>query len=238
MPRKSRVWLVALVVALVLVCDQGLKIWVKTHMMMHESIKVTDWFYLFFTENNGMAFGIELFDKLFLTLFRMVAVGVLIWYILRIRSFKNVRTGYLLTVGMIMAGAMGNIFDCLFYGLIFDNSYYQIATLFPSGGGYAGLFYGKVVDMFYFPLIDTVWPSWVPFVGGESFVFFRPIFNVADASISVGIVLLLAMYRKELSETTTVKALGLGKNHTDSTGSDNAVETDIKPEQTESSSKA
>jgi signal peptidase II len=206
MPKISRGWMVSLIVVLIVFADQALKVWVKTHMYLHESIRFTDWFYLFFTENNGMAFGIELFDKLFLTLFRMVAVGVLIWYLTKVVSRTEIRTGYLVCIALIMAGAMGNIFDCLFYGLVFDQSYNsQLAVWFPQAGGYAGLFYGRVVDMFYFPLIDTVWPSWVPFVGGESFVFFRPIFNLADASISVGIVLLLLFYRKDLADLSVKK---------------------------------
>jgi signal peptidase II len=202
MSKYSRGWLVALVIFLVLLADQALKFWIKTHLSLHDSIRITDWFFLFFTENNGMAFGIELFDKLFLTLFRIAAVVALFWYVGRIISKKSTRMGYLVCLSLIIAGAMGNIFDCLFYGLIFDHSYGQIATFLPAGGGYGSLFYGKVVDMLYFPLIDTSWPSWMPFVGGESFVFFRPVFNLADSSISVGIVLLLLFFRKDLSEVS------------------------------------
>ncbi len=207
MSKIPKSWLVALIITLILVADQFLKIWIKTHLQMHESIRVADWFYLFFTENNGMAFGIELFDKLFLTTFRILAVGVIFWYISRIIHLELVKSGYLVAVSLVVAGAMGNILDCLFYGLIFNHSFGQVATFFPDGGGYAGFFYGRVVDMFYFPLIDTTWPTWVPFVGGNSFVFFRPVFNVADASISVGIVLILLFYRKQLAETTTNSVL-------------------------------
>ncbi len=207
MPKLSRGWAVSLIIILVLLADQSLKIWVKTHMVMHDSIRITDWFYLFFTENNGMAFGIELFDKLFLTLFRIAAVVGLFWYVSRIINKETTRTGYLVCISLIIAGAMGNIIDCLFYGLVFNHSFGQLATFLPDGGGYAPFFYGKVVDMFYFPLIDTVWPSWMPFVGGDSFVFFRPIFNIADSSISVGIFILLLFYRKDLSEVTTSKNL-------------------------------
>jgi signal peptidase II len=205
MPKLSRGWLVTLIIVLILVVDQSLKCWVKTHLVLHDSIRITDWFYLFFTENNGMAFGMELFDKLFLTLFRMAAVGGLLWYVSRIISKKSTRTGYLVCIALIIAGAMGNIFDCLFYGLVFDHSYGQLATFFPAGGGYGTFFYGKVVDMLYFPLIDSHWPTWMPFVGGDSLVFFRPIFNIADASISVGIFILLLFYRKDLSEVSTAK---------------------------------
>jgi signal peptidase II len=207
MPKISRSFLILAVITLVLFFDQALKIWIKTNMVLHDGIQVTDWFILFFTENNGMAFGIELFDKLFLTLFRMVAVGVLIWYMHRIKNFPTVRTGYFVAVSLITAGAAGNILDCLFYGVIFDDSMYQVASFLPESGGYSSLFYGKVVDMFYFPIIDTVWPNWLPILGGKPFVFFQPVFNLADAAISVGIVILLLFYRKELSETTTSKAL-------------------------------
>jgi len=158
MPKISRGLKVSLVIFLILVVDQVFKIWIKTHMQLHESIRLTDWFYIYFTENNGMAFGIELFDKLFLTLFRIAAVGGLFWYLFRISPKKSTRFGYCLCVGLIIAGALGNIFDSLFYGLVFNPSITQVATLFPDGGGYAPLFYGKVVDMLYFPLIDTTFP--------------------------------------------------------------------------------
>jgi signal peptidase II len=144
---------------------------------------------------------------LFLTLFRIAAVVGLFWYVSRILPKQTTRTGYLVCIAMIIAGAMGNIIDCLFYGLIFDHSFGQLATLFPAGGGYGSFFYGKVVDMLYFPLIDTHWPTWMPVVGGDPFVFFRPIFNIADSSISVGIALLLLFYRKDLSEVSTAKTL-------------------------------
>lgn len=189
-----------LLIFLILFIDQAVKIYIKLNFSLGEHITIFSWFQIYFIENNGMAFGMELFDKLFLTLFRLIAVGFLCWYVYRILPKKETRTSYLAAVALIIAGAMGNILDCLFYGLIFDQSYGQIATLLPDSGGYAPLFYGKVVDMFYFPLIDTIWPSWVPFFGGDSFVFFRPVFNVADASISVGIVTIMLFFRKDLSE--------------------------------------
>lgn len=197
--------MVSLIVVLILIADQWLKIWVKTNMALHDNIRIFDWFYIFFTENNGMAFGIELFDKLFLTLFRILAVCFLCWYVYRILPKKETKTTYLAAIALIIAGAMGNILDCLFYGIVFDHSYGQLASWLPDAGGYAPLFYGKVVDMFYFPIIDTTWPSWVPFFGGDSFVFFRPVFNVADSSISVGIVLIMLFFRKDLSELKTGK---------------------------------
>ena len=199
MSSRSKGWTALFVILLVMVVDQSLKIWIKTNMVLHDSIHITDWFYIYFTENNGMAFGIELFDKLFLTLFRIVAAGFLIWYLNKIRKDSNVRTGYCVSIALIIAGALGNVVDCLFYGLVFDNSVGHLATLFPDGGGYGSLFYGKVVDMLYFPLIDTFWPDWMPFVGGEHFIFFRPVFNIADSAITCGIILLLLFYRRELS---------------------------------------
>jgi signal peptidase II len=205
MPKLSRGWKVSLIIFLILLVDQALKIWIKTHLCLHESIQVTDWFYLYFTENNGMAFGIELFDKLFLTLFRIAAVVALFWYLYRICPKKTTRLGYCVCISLIIAGALGNIIDCLFYGLIFNDSIGQVAVLFPEGGGYGSFLYGKVVDMFYFPLIDTNYPNWMPFVGGEHFIFFRPVFNLADSAISVGIVLLLLFYHRDLSEVSTAK---------------------------------
>lgn len=203
--KLSRGWKVSIIIFLILLADQTLKFWVKTHMSLHEDIQICSWFHVFFTENNGMAFGIELFDKLFLTLFRILASGVLIWYLYRICPKATTRFGYCVCIALIIAGAMGNILDCLFYGLIFNDSLGQVATLFPAGGGYGSFFYGKVVDMLYFPLIDAYWPQWIPFVGGEHFEFFRPIFNLADSSICIGIIVLLLFYRRDLSEVSTAK---------------------------------
>lgn len=182
----------------IILADQIVKIWVKTHFQLHESVEVTSWFYILFTENNGMAMGMELFSKLFLSLFRIVAVFFIARYILNVIR-QQIRFGYVVCLSMVLAGAAGNIFDGLFYGIVFDHSVNQVATLFPVGGGYAPFLYGKVVDMFYFPIFETTLPQWIPFVGGEDFVFFRYIFNVADASISVGAVLIILFYRNELS---------------------------------------
>lgn len=189
-----------LIVFAVLVIDQFIKIWVKTHMFWHESIRITDWFFIYFTENNGMAFGMEIIGKLFLTTFRIVAVALIIMYLIKIVK-QNLKTGYIVCISLILAGAIGNIIDCVFYGVLFSESTHSsIATLVPIGEGYSEWFYGKVVDMFYFPIIDTYWPEWMPFVGGEHFIFFSPIFNFADAAISCGIIALILFYSKYLNE--------------------------------------
>ena len=190
----------ALIVIGVLVIDQIIKIWVKTSMYWHESIKITDWFYIYFTENNGMAFGMEIFNKFFLTGFRIVAAIAITWMLVKYVK-QNCKTGFLVCISLILAGAVGNIIDCVLYGEIFSESTHRaLATFVPFGEGYASLFYGKVVDMFYFPLIETEWPEWMPFVGGEHFVFFSPIFNFADAAISCGIIALVLFYSKYLSD--------------------------------------
>ena len=191
-------YLSAFIVIAVLVIDQIIKIWVKTNMYWHESIKITDWFYIYFTENNGMAFGMEIFNKFFLTGFRIIA-AIAIAYLLVQYVKKNYKTGFLVCVSLILAGAIGNIIDCVFYGEIFSESTNSLlATFVPIGEGYSEWFYGKVVDMFYFPIIDTDWPTWMPFVGGEHFIFFSPIFNFADAAISCGIIALILFYGKYL----------------------------------------
>ena len=192
-------YLSAFIVIAVLVIDQIIKIWVKTNMYWHESIKITDWFYIYFTENNGMAFGMEIFNKFFLTGFRIMA-AIAIAYLLVQYVKKNCKTGFLVCVSLILAGAIGNIIDCVFYGEIFSESTNSLlATFVPIGEGYSEWFYGKVVDMFYFPIIDTYWPTWMPLVGGEHFIFFSPIFNFADAAISCGIIALILFYGKYLS---------------------------------------
>ena len=184
----------------ILIVDQIIKIWVKTNMTLHEQIEIFSWFKILFIENNGMAYGMELGSKLVLSLFRIVAIAILGWYIAR-QVRKKARYGYIICLAMVMAGAAGNIFDSMFYGLIFNaSSEYYTSYFVPFGTGYAPFLMGRVVDMFYFPLIVTTWPDWVPMVGGNHFVFFSPIFNFADSSISVGVVLLLLFYRKEVSE--------------------------------------
>ncbi|WP_255777110.1 lipoprotein signal peptidase [Prevotella sp. E13-17] len=184
----------------ILIIDQLIKVWVKTHMCLHESIHVTDWFYITFIENNGMAYGMQIGSKLLLSLFRMIAIGFLSYYIW-MQSKKQVKWGYLICLSMILAGAAGNLIDCMFYGLCFDaSSAYEVSQFVGFGNGYESFLMGRVVDMFYFPLIVTNYPDWFPFVGGSEFIFFSPVFNFADASISVGVVALLLFYRKELSQ--------------------------------------
>lgn len=166
--------------------------------MLHESIHITDWFYITFIENMGMAFGMQLGSKIVLSLFRVCAIAALTYYIwLEVR--RKARTGYIVCLAMVLAGATGNLIDCLFYGLVFnESSPFYVSYFVPFGTGYAPFLMGKVVDMFYFPLIETEWPLWMPFVGGEHFVFFSPVFNFADSCISVSVVLLLLFYRKEI----------------------------------------
>ena len=210
---KGRIAL--LIISSVLIIDQVIKVAVKTSMYYHENINVFQWlynklgidavpptwFYIYFTENNGMAFGMEIIDKIFLTIFRIVAVCAIGWFLYKFVK-KGMKTGFIVCISMILAGALGNIIDCVFYGVVFNESTYsQIATFMPEGGGYAPWLYGRVVDMFYFPIIDTHWPEWMPLVAGERFIFFSPIFNFADASISCGIIALLLFYSKYLNES-------------------------------------
>ena len=188
-----------LIVIAILLIDQTIKILVKTNMTLHESIFIADWFRIYFIENNGMAYGMEIGSKLLLSVFRVIAVILISYYICsEIKS--GVRTGYIVCLSMIVAGAAGNILDSMFYGLIFSSSSdAYTAYLVPFGSGYAPFLMGKVVDMFYFPMIVTTWPEWMPYVGGNEFIFFSPVFNFADACISVGVVLLILFYRDEIS---------------------------------------
>ncbi|GAF02022.1 lipoprotein signal peptidase [Saccharicrinis fermentans] len=187
------------IVFLVLLVDQALKIWVKTHMMLGEEFSVFgDWFIIHFIENNGMAFGMELagkFGKVILSVFRIVAVIGIGYYLYQL-TLKKAPTGLIISISLVLAGAVGNIIDSAFYGLIFNDSYPQVASLFPAEGGYSTFLHGKVVDMFYFPLWEGNFPQWLPFWGGEHFLFFRPVFNVADSAITIGIAIILLFQRK------------------------------------------
>ena len=196
-----------LVILAILLIDQAIKIWVKTSMTLHESIHITDWFYIAFIENNGMAFGMQLGSKIVLSLFRVIAISLLGYYI-RQEVKRQARTGYIILLSMVLAGAAGNLIDCMFYGLVFNaSSPYYLSYFVPFGTGYAPFLMGKVVDMFYFPLIETDWPQWMPFVGGDHFIFFSPVFNFAEACISVSVVWLLLFYRKEISSISLSKAI-------------------------------
>ena len=189
-----------LIIFLLLIADQTLKIWIKTTMSLGDEIVVfPNWFILHFVENPGMAFGFEFgfeYGKMFLSIFRIIAVVGIGWYLFKLAKQSAVPFGIIASISLIFAGAIGNIIDSLFYGMIFDHSYGQVATWFPEGGGYDTFLHGKVVDMFYFPLLEGRYPAWMPFVGGNDFIFFRPVFNMADSAITVGIFSILIFYRK------------------------------------------
>jgi len=189
-----------LLIVLILVVDQIVKFWIKLTMTIGEEIPVFDsWFYLHFTENEGMAFGMTFggeSGKLALSLFRIVAIGAISWYLSDLIR-KKANTGLIMSISLILAGATGNMIDSAFYGLTFSgSSYHTMATFLPEGGGYASFLHGKVVDMFYFPILEGHYPTWLPFWGGDDFVFFRPVFNIADSSITIGVLILLLFQRK------------------------------------------
>ena len=202
----SRGWLATIIVVSAIVIDQLIKIWVKTNMTLHESIRIFDWWYISFIENNGMAYGMQIGSKLALSLFRVAAISLLAYYVwLQVRN--KARKGYIVCLSMVLAGAIGNLIDSMFYGLVFSaSSPFYTSYFVEFGTGYAPFLMGKVVDMFYFPLIVTTWPEWVPHFGGEEFIFFSPVFNYADANISVGVVLLLLFYSKEISKISLKRA--------------------------------
>ena len=206
MKKIPKGFVAVLVIICVLVLDQVSKIWVKTHMALYDSIEITKWFKIYFVENNGMAFGIEAIGKLFLSVFRIVAVGFIGVYLAKIIK-KNYKFGFIICISLVLAGAFGNIIDSVIYGEVFTESYPgHVAHFVPIGEGYSSWLHGKVVDMLYFPLIETTLPTWVPIFGGKEILFFRFIFNLADSSISVGVALLLLFYRKTLSHSLQTDA--------------------------------
>ncbi len=197
--KTFKAWMAVAIVVAVLLIDQIIKIEVKTNMTLGEAKRVTDWFYIEFIENNGMAYGMKFINKLVLSLFRLFAIGFIGYYLAKIIKKDVAPLGYIVLIAMVLAGAAGNLIDCLFYGLIFDASTpFTVSQFVPFGEGYSTFLHGKVVDMFYFPIIQTTWPEWVPYFGGSEYVFFSPVFNFADACISVGVVALLLFYRKQL----------------------------------------
>lgn len=192
MSSKKKAIIVFAIISAVILIDQILKFWVKLNFTLGETVEITSWFHLHFIENNGMAFGMELFGKLFLTLFRIVASAALVYFIYKLIKNKY-KLGYIICIALVLAGAVGNLIDSVFYGLIFTESeFFQLAQLVSVGDGYQSMFYGKVVDMFYFPLIHDA--------NGQT-LFFRPVFNFADASVSVSVILIMLFYRKELNHS-------------------------------------
>ncbi len=198
---------VVLLISIILI-DQVSKIIVKTNMSLHECIDIFSWFKIVFIENNGMAYGMEIGSKLLLSALRVLLIAVLAHYLV-IQVKENAKWGYITCLVMILAGAIGNMIDGMFYGLMFSASTtYTVAELVEFGHGYSSFMTGKVVDMLHFPLIDTQLPEWLPIWGGDDYVFFSPVFNFADSCISVGVVALLLWFRDELSDLTLDKILG------------------------------
>ena len=195
---KRSIW----IVLTTLVLDQALKIWVKTHMYLGQEYQIFDWFYIHFTENNGMAFGMEFggdWGKLGLSLFRIVFVVFMASFLLKLIR-KNADKVLIVSLSLVLAGAIGNIIDGTLYGILFSESYRQLATFLPEAGGYAPLFFGRVVDMFYFPIFKGYLPEVIPFFGGDYFVFFRPVFNIADSAISIGVAIMVIFQKKVMKE--------------------------------------
>lgn len=194
MTKKKQAWLAAVLMVVILIVDQVVKLWVKTHMQIGEDIPlIGSWCRLHFVENEGIAFGLSYggsVGKILLTLMRIIAAIAIGWFLVN-RIKEGMRTSLMISVALILVGAVGNIVDSLFYGLIFNESYYSVATLFPPEGGYAPFLQGRVVDMFYFPLFEFDWPMWMPFIGGQHFEFFNAIFNVADTAITIGVIWLI-----------------------------------------------
>ena len=200
MKKLSNGWLATIIIVVAILIDQATKIWVKTHFYYGEAIDVTSWFKILFIENNGMAFGMELGSKMVLTWLRIIFSILFIYYLYKIRKRSNLPKGYVICISLITAGALGNVIDCIAYGQLFNDPVApQVAQLLPPEGGYASLFNGKVVDMLYFPLCEWDWPSWMPGIGGDHFLFFQPVFNVADACLTTSILVVVFFYNKYLA---------------------------------------
>ena len=196
----SKLRISLLIIGIIIIIDQILKIWIKTNMALGQEYRIFNWFIIHFVENNGMAFGMELsgrYGKMYLSIFRIAVVAGIGWYLYRLTQKKETTKGLIICLSLIFAGAIGNIIDSAFYGLIFSESYMNIATFTKPGNGYASFLHGRVVDMFYFPLFSGNYPDWFPFgLGGKSFIFFRPVFNIADSAITTGMFSLLVFHKK------------------------------------------
>ena len=200
MKKISNGWLATIIIVIAIFLDQATKIWVKTHFYYGEQVDVTSWFKILFIENNGMAYGMELGSKTILTWLRIIFSALFIYYLIKIRRRSDLPKGFVACIAFITAGAIGNVIDCVAYGQLFNDPIApQVAQFMPSEGGYASLFNGKVVDMLYFPLAEWDWPQWMPWVGGQHYLFFQPIFNIADACLTTSIITLLIFYNKHLA---------------------------------------
>ena len=200
MKKISNGWLATIIIVIAIFLDQATKIWVKTHFYYGEQVDVTSWFKILFIENNGMAYGMELGSKTILTWLRIIFSALFIYYLIKIRRRTDLPKGFVACIAFITAGAIGNVIDCVAYGQLFNDPIApQVAQFMPSEGGYASLFNGKVVDMLYFPLAEWDWPQWMPWVGGQHYLFFQPIFNIADACLTTSIITLLIFYNKQLA---------------------------------------
>ena len=233
MEKKSKLhigWLVTAMGVVLLIIDQWIKLYIKTHFCLGESVRVTDWFFIDFIENNGMAWGMSFIGKFWLSLVRSVAIIFLVWYLHRIIKQGKHRLVYIFLVALVLAGAIGNMIDSMFYGLMFTaSSPYYVAYQVPFGEGYAPFFMGKVVDMFRFPFFTYTWPEWFPIWGGQQGTFFDPVFNFADSCVSVGIIAMLIFCRKELEE------LGEGKKKSSDKSSSSEKNSSEKPSSGKSS---
>ncbi len=193
--------LAAIVIFAILLIDQIVKIYIKTHFRLGEEVHVFDWFIIHFTENNGMAFGWEFggkAGKYFLSIFRVIAVGAIGYYIAKLAKLESTPRGVIVGFAMILAGALGNIIDCMFYGLIFNESNYEVAQFVTWGEGYSSFLQGRVVDMLWFPMIEGNYPDWL--LGGKHFLFFSPVFNLADSAITCGVIYMMIFQRKFFKE--------------------------------------